>query len=650
MASALPAQDASIGMLGRYRLLRRLAVGGMAEVFLATSSGAMGFQKTVVVKRIHGHLADDKRFVNMFLAEASLVARLNHHNIVQTFDFGFEDGHHFIAMEHVDGTNLYDFVAAAARQGMRLPYEVCAKIISGVCEGLECAHNLTTPAGESLGLVHRDISPDNILIGRSGAVKVSDFGIARLKGETQIGTGGRVFGKVSFISPEHVRSLELDRRADVFMVGVVLYWLLTGIKPFIGSDDMAVLSAILNQEPIPMRDIRPDMPEALEKIVRSTLQKDRALRPASCREVYEALESYVMSSGKPVGTIQLGQLCQKLLGTKDLAPARPATPPATMTTPPGAAKAPQVPKDTLSAPITVLPVQAEDPPTTLHLPNDAPPIPQLTRIDHSELPPKWRNTAVAAGVLLFVFAGLMVVRGSRQQPTAPQLPNTVNVRPPENPSSGKNGTSTSSGNVDGPKPSAITTNLKSGNATELFPKEPVPAEPVAASGRCKGPSCVKPVPVKTQKTQPSAPKGVARAEPAPRASGEIRVNIRAQVRVNGTLLGWAPVTIPERAPGEVEVELFNNDLHASKTVPLELEAGRNPTFAIRLGKGTLDIRVQPYATVYVDGERVGDTPLAPLSVYEGTHVVKLVNPDADKPYTVQVVVTENGTTPVRHRF
>ena len=192
-------------VLGKYTLLRKLAAGGMAEVFVSRVAGPAGFEKTVVVKRILGHLAEDPSFIAMFLAEARLAAQLNHPNVVQVFDFGEQDGTWFLVMELIDGLNLRHLFRKAAEKGEYLPIGVALKIAIMALEGLAYAHEFADPTtGEPLALVHRDVSPDNILVGRNGAVKVVDFGIAKAANQTHLTRTGTVKGKFSYMPPEQL--------------------------------------------------------------------------------------------------------------------------------------------------------------------------------------------------------------------------------------------------------------------------------------------------------------------------------------------------------------------------------------------------------------------------------------------------------------
>jgi serine/threonine protein kinase len=305
---------------GKYELLSKLATGGMAEVFLARAAGPMGFEKTLVLKRILPHLAENPTFVEMFLAEARLAAQLNHPNIVQIFDFGAAHGEYFLAMEYIDGPNLRVLLKRARAQSIRLSPTLCARIISAACEGLAFAHDFQAPTGEPLGLIHRDISTDNILLSRQGSVKVVDFGIAKAAGQSHHTQTGLIKGKVAYMPPEQLRAEPLDRRVDVYALGVVLYVLLTGRKPFDAPTDASLMQAILFEPPVPATQLRPDLPEALQHILDRALARDREQRYPDCRAFQDALEDFIVSTGKAVGAYQLSQLVSRLEPRADVLP------------------------------------------------------------------------------------------------------------------------------------------------------------------------------------------------------------------------------------------------------------------------------------------------------------------------------------------
>jgi serine/threonine protein kinase len=295
--------------VGKYQVVRRLATGGMAEVFLAKAAGPMGFEKTLVVKRILPHLAEDPAFVEMFLSEAKLAAQLNHPNIVQIFDFGEADDTYFLAMEYIDGLNLREIIRRAGELSLTLQVAVCARIISAACEGLAFAHDFwDLSTGQELNIVHRDISPDNILLSRQGAVKVVDFGIAKAAGFSPHTQTGVLKGKLAYMPPEYLRSEALDRRMDVYSLGVVFYELLTGQKPIMAPSEAGMVQAILLEPPVPVEQRRPDVPAAVQRILSRALAKDRENRYPDCFALQEDLEEFILSMAKPVGAAQLAQI------------------------------------------------------------------------------------------------------------------------------------------------------------------------------------------------------------------------------------------------------------------------------------------------------------------------------------------------------
>lgn len=256
----------------RYELVERIAVGGMAEVFKAKAFGSHGFEKVLAIKRILPELARDAEFENRFIAEAKLTVALTHANIVQVFDFGRFGGSLYIAMEHVDGPDLAALISAWTRKGQPIPMSASMYIGMELCKALDFAHRR--------GVVHRDISPSNILISREGEVKVADFGIAHTLAESQGALSGtrRIMGKWPYMSPEQARGEKLDARSDLFSVGVVLYELFTGTRLFPGSDVQAIIKSLHEMEiPLPSA-LRPGLPPALDGVLGRALERDPTKR------------------------------------------------------------------------------------------------------------------------------------------------------------------------------------------------------------------------------------------------------------------------------------------------------------------------------------------------------------------------------------
>lgn len=300
--------------MGRYRLIRKLANGGMAEVFLARVEGPLGFEKRLVLKRLLPHLAEDPEFVGMFLDEARLVARLEHPNLVQLFDFGEEGGRHYLAMEYVDGPSLWALSRRAWQLGRPLAPELCAWLISQACAGLAYAHALEEPGtGRPLGLVHRDVSLDNLLVSRAGSVKVVDFGIAKVTSAAPRTQVGVLKGKVACMAPEYLQGLPIDMRVDVYALGVALYELVTGRKPFEADSDMEVMRAALSGDLLLyVRALRPEVPEALARIIHRALAQDREQRYRDCRELQEDLEAFLRRQERAVGMEQVARQVREL--------------------------------------------------------------------------------------------------------------------------------------------------------------------------------------------------------------------------------------------------------------------------------------------------------------------------------------------------
>ena len=263
---------------GEYLLLETIGVGGMAEVFLARQKGVEGFVKELVIKRIRPHLNEQPAFVAMFLSEAKIAAQLAHPNIVQIYDLGKLDDSYFIAMEYVAGRDMSSVVPKCLNANIPFPIEYALKITSSVCEGLHFAHTLHDQDGRSLELVHRDVSPENIRVGWTGAVKILDFGIAKVRTQIHETKAGQVKGKICYMSPEQANGKEIDLRSDIFSLGVVLYECLTGLKLFTGESDLAILQKINECNIHPVSYFRDEVPMGVEKIVAKALAKDRNKR------------------------------------------------------------------------------------------------------------------------------------------------------------------------------------------------------------------------------------------------------------------------------------------------------------------------------------------------------------------------------------
>jgi len=282
---------------GRYLLERRIAIGGMAEIFLARQTGQARFDKEVVIKRILPQYADHKDFVTMFLDEAALAARLNHPNIVQIFDVGREGQNYYLAMEYICGCDMQLLVRKNRKLERKVPLALAVRIIADACAGLHFAHEMSGADGEPLDIVHRDVSPQNVLISFDGAVKIADFGIAKAQSQLFKTRSGVLKGKYSYMSPEQAKGGELDRRSDIFSLGILLYELTTGARLYKESSELMTLKSIVEGKVVPPRELDPEFPEALEKILLHALHKEPAERYQDARELQGDLERFLVEEG-----------------------------------------------------------------------------------------------------------------------------------------------------------------------------------------------------------------------------------------------------------------------------------------------------------------------------------------------------------------
>jgi len=277
--------------LGRYQVLTQLAVGGMAELFLAFFTGPGGFRKFVALKRILPVYRADSEFVAMFLDEARISAALSHANIAQVFELGEANKDYFIAMEFIEGQDLGRINRAARKAGGVLPVGFAAGVMRDVCGALHYAHSFTSAAGRPQPVVHRDLSMRNVMMTYAGHTKVIDFGIAKARGSLAVTHGGQVKGSAGYMSPEQIRDENLDGQSDLFAAGAVLYELLTGRRVFTGGDPTATMYKVLNETPPPPRSLNPEVPPALSDVVMKALEKQRDRRFATGREMAKAIEA-----------------------------------------------------------------------------------------------------------------------------------------------------------------------------------------------------------------------------------------------------------------------------------------------------------------------------------------------------------------------
>ena len=577
--------------VGKYQLVSKLATGGMAEVFLAKAAGPMGFEKTLVLKRILPHLAEDSQFVEMFFTEARVAAQLNHPNVVQIFDFGQAEGTYYLAMEHIDGPDLRTLSKRATQTGVQLPPAVCAKIASAACEGLAFAHDFTDPGtGEPLGLIHRDISPDNILLSRQGAVKVVDFGIAKAANQSHKTRTGLIKGKIAYMPPEQLQGHVLDRRVDVYALGVVLYELLTGQTPFNATTDVSLMQAILFQPLIPAASRRADLPEPLTRILDKALTKVRENRYPDCVSFQADLERFILSTGEPVGARELAQWVARLAAKDGPRMATPAAGHLSMAHPPGGQD-----DDEIEA-------TAVSPWRTLEEGK-----PAQTRARTAETDVKLEPTRLSIDRTVLRAA----TSGVRPEPTlvdptkqAPAVAASAKEERAPAPRRNRTGLVAALGGL---------MLLAAGGAVLAF-RMPAPA-PVVTVGPPQPASA------------PAAPAQavVAQAETPPTPPQEAVAPVAAASAVE-----------PESPPAEPSTP---EPVAAAPESPAPTEESPAPAARRKdTQKGRLVFRIRPYATVLLDGTALGQTPLKPVQVAAGSHTVRLINRDLAKDITRTVEV------------
>jgi serine/threonine-protein kinase len=294
----------------RYRVVEKLESGGMAEVFRAESEGLQGFRKQVAIKRVLPHLSSKKKFISMFLDEARLSAHLSHSNCVQVFDIGVGDNAYFIVMEFVDGANLKTVIDSLKKNQKEFPVEHAVFIALEICKGLSYAHELTDPQGTPLHIVHRDVSPPNVLITKFGEVKIVDFGLAKANSQLEKSEPGIIKGKFSYLSPEAAMGQEVDPKTDVFAVGIILWEILAQQRLFLGDTDFQTVKKVQAAVVPPITSINKKVPPELNRIIAKSLARDPATRYQTAHDLGVDLSRFMFRYGAAVSTFDIATLVQ----------------------------------------------------------------------------------------------------------------------------------------------------------------------------------------------------------------------------------------------------------------------------------------------------------------------------------------------------
>jgi serine/threonine-protein kinase len=572
--------------LSRYQVLGRLAVGGMAEVWLARAIGFGGFEKIVVLKTILPNLIENQQFVQMFINEARVAAMLNHPHCVQIFELGKEDNVLFIAMEYIEGFALSRVMKRAKDRGLRLPVEVVSRIACDALSGLEYAHRLTDREGRKVELIHRDVSPDNLLIGFSGQTKLVDFGIAKASMTAMQSTrAGTVKGKFGYIAPEYLRGQKIDGRADLFALGVVLYRALTARRPFVGDSEAAVTLSVLQKSPPTPASISPWVPPEMSGVVMLALEKkpearfdtaramrialERAVRPADADHVAHVL-NHLWPPGDPervaLETLAAGQAEERSEpALESIISQGYALPAAALSTPEPA----QIDRQFLE--------QA----------TKAGVVPAVVRVaeawdEDDEPPPRSRVPWLLAALALAVATAWW------QLPHKPQELEALYA------------------NAVGHAPLAEAAPPPSPSAAPVPSAAPTPA----------------PAPAAAPAPEPAAPPA---PEPEPAAAAQVSVDVTEPVVV---FLGTQELGKPpgpfEVPVGPQKLRLVSKALGLEQTFEIDAKPGEVAHIAA-MRKGSLTLKVEPWAYVKLDGRSLGQTPIGKQALYEGAHVIELSN-------------------------
>ncbi|WP_437827698.1 serine/threonine protein kinase [Sorangium sp. So ce1153] len=298
----------------RYRVIKRLASGGMAEVFVAESAGIEGFKKQVAIKRVLPQLSKKEQFIAMFLDEARLSAHLSHSNVVSVFDIGVGDGTYFIVMEYVDGADLRALLEHQKKVGRPMSVEVAAFMAAKMCQGLAYAHDLATADGKPLQIVHRDITPANVLITRYGEVKIVDFGLAKASSQLAESDAGIIKGKFGYLAPETVLEQGVDQRVDIFALGIILWEMLAGRRLFLGDSDYITVRLVRDAVIPSLQQLNSEVPRELEQIIRRALARDPGARYRNARDLGRDLTRFLYRYGRPVSEDDVAALVERAKG------------------------------------------------------------------------------------------------------------------------------------------------------------------------------------------------------------------------------------------------------------------------------------------------------------------------------------------------
>ncbi|MBJ73616.1 MAG: hypothetical protein CMN31_20215 [Sandaracinus sp.] len=616
MVRSLPA----ICQFGRYELLGRLAVGGMAEIYLARETSAVqgAGARHVVIKRVLQHVADDETFVTMFFDEARLAMRLHHPNIVHLYEFGEEAGSYFIAMEWIDGVALGKLIRKA-RDHDGIPAPISVKVIARIAEALHYAHHLRGDDGQPLGIVHRDVSPQNIMVSYEGTVKLLDFGIAKASIQHTKTQDGQVKGKFAYMSPEQCLGEPLDGRGDIFALGVCLFEALTGRPLYHRKTQYETMRAVL-EEPVPsVRKHRPEIPEALDRLVQRALAKKPDDRFADAGQMQVELERWLAIEQEVVPQTRIEAYLHDLFG-EDLQQG-----PMVDSTPFGESFQIVEQKEPIAPP----PVAEESlsPPAGVAL--GAPVGPgapiEVDLAEPEEDLPARRALWIVGGILLLLAVGFGVAWA---------------LLGGEGPAQAAEVAATTPTPVEPAPASAMQAAAIQGSAMQA--EAPTPAEPVA--------------PEPTMEEAPAARGSVLfRSEPSgatvqlgerrvpgttPTALGDVEVGEYAVVMERDGYRSWAG-TVRVEADERAEIEGRLRPIRRASAAPRMREAPAMEEAPS--APGSVSINTRPWSKVYVGSRLLGTTPIGRAEVPAGNVRLRIVDRDGNEHARSVSVMTGEDT-------
>jgi eukaryotic-like serine/threonine-protein kinase len=554
--------------LGRYELLEKIATGGMAEIYRARALGEAGFERICVVKRVLPHLSTSPTFVQRFLNEARVAAQLHHPSIVQIYDLGKHGDDYFIAMEYIPGESVAEIASKARETGQRVSPSLACHWIVEAAEALAFAHEARGRDGRPLGLVHRDVTPSNLMVTYQGVVKLLDFGIARAAEQELKTDSGQVQGSALYMSPEQAEGRPVDPRSDLWSLGVCLHELLSGGRLFSRGTLGSTLVAVL-QAPIPVvGELLPGMPPELDSVVRRALSRDPSQRFSNAAAFASALKSAASPLGPVPSRADAASYLKELFGS-ELAAAREAA----------------------------LQSGAEaHRPRTAVLPSEAGQTGTIIQLRPPGRPARARALA-ALGFAGLIAAGAMVLLTRPQPSTEREVSAATPAR------------------SDAALPEASTPEV---NEALAPPTVTPPAETAEAVEPMKPP--------RRPQVRPPTTTGFLTLDSEP----------PAEVRLGDRSLGQTPLRRAPVPAGLQTVKLVNSQFRLSSSLRVRVVAGSEVKRSHQWGKGTLNVNAKPWAEVFVDGVRAGQTPLARHEVWEGRRELLLVGPASQKRLNVTI--------------